>query len=199
MITDYASLQSDVGDFLNRADLSAQIPTFIQLAEASINRSVRHWEMVKRARATSVGQYLERPDDWVETIRLNVVGKRPLRMLSHIQMADMRGSRQNAVGEAAHYANVGSSFEILPTPSDATEFEVTYYAAIPALSDASTSNWLLDKSPDAYLYGALVHTAPYLQEDPRLTVWGGLYRDVIDGLNREGRRAQHSGSGLARR
>jgi len=45
VITDYASLQAEVAGWLARADLTSQIPTFIQLAEARFNRDVRVREM----------------------------------------------------------------------------------------------------------------------------------------------------------
>ena len=41
MLNDYSSLQSSIADWLARADLTGAIPTFIQLAEARINRDVR--------------------------------------------------------------------------------------------------------------------------------------------------------------
>lgn len=41
MITDYSSLKQAVADWLARADLTAQIPTFIQGAHARINRELR--------------------------------------------------------------------------------------------------------------------------------------------------------------
>lgn len=41
MISDYASLQTAIADWLARADLTDQIPTFITLAEARLNRDLR--------------------------------------------------------------------------------------------------------------------------------------------------------------
>lgn len=41
MINDYATLQAAIADELARADLTAAIPNFIQLAEADLNRQVR--------------------------------------------------------------------------------------------------------------------------------------------------------------
>lgn len=41
MIQDYATLQQAIADWLARADLTAQIPTFIQLAEQRFARDLR--------------------------------------------------------------------------------------------------------------------------------------------------------------
>lgn len=48
-ITTYTELKSAIADFLNRDDLETVAPTFIALAEADINRRLRHWRMEKRA------------------------------------------------------------------------------------------------------------------------------------------------------
>ncbi|NCV21747.1 MAG: hypothetical protein EBV45_07325 [Chloroflexi bacterium] len=48
-ITTYTTLQSTIADYLNRADLTAQIPTFIQMAEADMNTRLRTREMIVRA------------------------------------------------------------------------------------------------------------------------------------------------------
>ena len=50
-ITTYTELKAAIADFLNRDDLSAVVPTFISLAEADIQRRVRHWRMEKRSTA----------------------------------------------------------------------------------------------------------------------------------------------------
>ena len=41
MATNYATLQTEVADFLHRTDLTSAIPTFIQLAETKLNRILR--------------------------------------------------------------------------------------------------------------------------------------------------------------
>ena len=71
-----------------------------------------------------------------------------------------------------------------------------YRASIPALSDSNTSNWLLEEAPDAYLYGTLMQTAPWLREDERVAMWGSLYAQAIQSVNKDGEMAKHGGSGL---
>ena len=65
----------------------------------------------------------------------------------------------------------------------------------PALSDSNASNWLLNYYADAYLYGSLVHSAPYLKDDARATVWAALYQSAIDAINAESERSKFGGSG----
>ena len=56
-LTTYAELKTSIGDWLNRADLTAVIPDFISLAEAQIERTLRTRQMIVRANASFDAQY----------------------------------------------------------------------------------------------------------------------------------------------
>lgn len=198
MATTYAELQTEIADFLNRQDLTSVIPTFIDLAEAQINRDIRHWQMEDRQLATATEQYLTKPSDWVESIRLHVTGSGTsvVNLISRDEMADRRQQNENVAGTPMYYCHSGNTIELYPTPDESTELELLYYAKIPALSDGNTSNWLLADSPDIYLYGALAHTAGYLHEDARIGTWGQLYAAAVQRLNLSSEKARFSGSGL---
>lgn len=197
-ISTFAELKTAIADFLNRDDLTSTIPTFIALAEAQINRDIRHYEMENRATAELSSQYLDRPSDWVETIRLHVTsgGTRVLNLLSRASMADKRQGAENATGEPGFYCHSERGFEVFPTPDGTYTTELLYYQKITALSDSNTSNWLLSDHPDVYLYGSLLHSAPYLAEDQRIAVWAQLYSAAIQRINQSGEDASFSGSGL---
>jgi len=199
-ITSYSNLKTTIADFLNRDDLTAVIPTFIQLAESQMNREVRHWQMENRVSGVqSQGdQYMQVPADWVETIRLHLTGNGTsvVELLSLSGMADKRAKSSDTSGTPAFYAHVRGEFELYPTPSGETNFELLYYQKIPALSDGTTTNWLLEDAPDVYLYGALLHSAPYLQEDVRLPVWAQMYAAAVQNLNNQSERVKNSGTGI---
>ena len=194
----YAALKTSIGDFLNRDDLTAVIPDFISLAEAQINRDIRHYEMENRATAQRDSQYLARPTDWVETIRMHITGggTRTLDLLSGAAMSDKRAGADDTSGEPRYFRHAERAFEVYPTPDGTYNVEILYYQKIPALSDTNTSNWLLSEAPDIYLYGSLLHSSPYLAEDARVNVWAQLYAAAKDNVNRAADAASASGSGL---
>ena len=197
-ISTFAELKTAIADFLNRDDLTSTIPTFIALAEAQINRDIRHYEMENRATAELTSQYLDRPRDWLETIRLHVTsgGTQVLNLLSRASMADKRQGAEDTTGEPRFYCHAERGFEVFPTPDGTYTTELLYYQKITALSDSNTSNWLLSDHPDVYLYGALIHSAPYLAEDERIGVWAQLYSAATQRVNQAGEDASFSGSGL---
>lgn len=193
----YANLQAAVADFLNRDDLSAAIPTFISLAEADINRKLRDWRMETRTTLTATTQYTALPADWLETIRLQVTGgTSDLELASQGALAEMRAAINDQTGRPTHYALTGGQLELFPTPSQSYSLDLVYVAKVPALSNVATSNWLLATAPDAYLYGALTQSAPYLKDDARTAIWAGLYNEAISGLNMASERARYSGANL---
>ena len=71
-ITTYAELQTAVSNWLDRTDLTARAPEFIALAEASMQRDIRHYSMEARAALTIDGRYEDLPADWSETIRVEI-------------------------------------------------------------------------------------------------------------------------------
>lgn len=203
-LSTYSELKTAVADFLNRDDLTSIIPTFITLAEADINRALRHYKMEARAtgQQDSGDQFMQVPSDWLENVRMTLTGSGTsvVRPASRDELADRRQKNENASTKAPYlYAMIDGQFELYPTPSEDTDIELVYYQKVPALSDSNTSNWLLTEAPDVYLYGALVHSAPYLQEDNRSQVWASLYSASLLKLQQSSDNARHSGSGLKMR
>lgn len=197
-ISTYAELQDQVSVWLNKPDVDQTIPTLISLAEAGFRRELRHWKQQKRSVAEINSQYSAVPSDWLETIRFYTTdgNTQPLDLISQAELIDRKAASANATGRPQFYAVTGGQFEFYPVPDDVYNAELVFFADIPALSDANTSNWLLDEFPDVYLYGTLVHSAPFLGEDARLQTWASLYQAALAGLNQSSQAARYSGTGL---
>lgn len=187
----YAQLQTAVASWLARDDLTTQIPDFITLAEAKFNRELRCNQMEVRATATvntasTEPEFIALPGDFqtMRRVRLSsVTGKPRLEFLSGTQADEWRTKSGNVSGQPGGFTIFGDEMELIPTPQDAYTIEMVYRAYIPALSDSNTSNWLLTLAPDAYLYGALLESAPYIKEDARIQTWATGYKYAMDGLN----------------
>lgn len=199
-ITNFTTLVSTVADYLNRQDLSAQIPTFIQLAESDLNTRLRCREMIVRATTTNDDEYVRLPLDFLEGINLQLVGgQSPLRYIT-LDEADIVNARQG-YNAPTFYSLMNGAIELVPPPATGVdvEIEMVYYGKITALSDENQTNWLLLKAPDVYLYGALVHAAPFLMDDQRISVFGSFYSQRVEALNDESQKSLHSGSPLVAR
>ena len=196
-ITTYTELKAAIANWLNRDDLTAVIPDFIALAEADIDRRVRHWRMEQRSTATLDDRYTQLPQGFLEAVRFHLdTDERPIELLTPLAMQKRRQENSDAGGKPKYYAIIGGQIEVWPTPDAAYTGELYYYTRTAPLDDNTASNWILDHFPDVYLYGALVHSAPYLVDDQRAATWSALYQSAIDGINSNNEKAKFGGSGL---
>ena len=197
-ITNYTELKASVADWLNRADLTSVIPDFITLAEARFNRTIRTRDMIKRQQTTTTNEFVPVPLDWLETYQLELppdsTGQPypPLQYIGPNEAAVLQA--KNITGNVRYYTTVDGLFELIPKPqgTDSVTLTCAYYAKIPALSDTQTTNWLLTKAPDLYLYTALANAAPYLNNDERVGTWASLASTAADELKMDSERAMRS-------
>lgn len=186
-ITNFGTLKTAIADTLNRDDMTSVIPQFVSLAQAQFNRKIRSHRQITRGSLTIDAQFEALPADWLETIRITMDAS-PIRVLTQISMDDLtryRTAIDNTTDAPVYFSHNGTDIELFPTPSTSYTGEITYYAKITALSADADTNWLLTNNPDVYLYGSLIHSAPYLREDPRLAVWAGLLAQGMDEIENE--------------
>jgi len=194
-ITNYGTLKAAIADFLNRDDLTAVIPTFIDFAQDKINRDLRTRQMVARATANIDSQYNAFPPNFLQVrdIRLNTDPVQALEYVSSEQQNQER-SRNATSGRPRLFSVIGESFEVFPTPDTSYECEIAYYEKIPDMTADSDTNWLLTKSPELFVYGSLVHSAPYLKDEDKIVIWQTLYRDVFNSLTLEDEKSRFGGT-----
>lgn len=197
-LSTYEQLQSAITGLLHRDNLDAAVPDFIRLAEAEFNRELRCRQMETRVTAQSSDRYLTLPDDFLELRNIKVLTT-PYRQLVNISTENLDTYYDSASsGCPRAYAMVGESIYVSPPPDGTYTYEIDYYASVPALETFS-SNWLLIGYPDAYLYGSLLHSAPYLRDDARLATWGTFYTSVMASIRRADANARWGGNALQMR
>jgi hypothetical protein len=197
-LTNYSELKSTIADYLNRQDLADIIPTFITLAEAQIARDLRHRNQEVRLISVIDERYEEMPTSFLEIRTIYIDGENPLRYESGTELVKMR-AESSISGTPKFYTIHAGQVEFYPSPDKAYEFNIVGYARIPELEDDVDSNWLLAQYPDIYLYGALIHSAPYLEDDARSQIWAQLYGAAIIQANAESDISSVSGSRLVMR
>jgi len=191
-ITTYAELKTAIGEFLDRDDLTAIIPTFISFAEARIARDLSHWKQEKRVTTDINQRYEDLPTDWIS---ISQVQHTDGGVISSSSSSEMAGFRAKSITSAKprNWRLTANQMEFYPAPDAVYNITMLYKARVPALSDTETNNWLLIYAPDVVMYAALMQSAPYLGDDGRLPVWGGLYQSGVEALNSESDQARVSG------
>lgn len=196
-IVDSASLQTAGIEWLARdqdTTLIARWPTFVQIFEARMNRELFVRQMETRATALTDNtlpepEFIALPSDFQSMRRMRLSsyqGKPLLDFKSGVQMDEYRSQTADVAGRPLYFSIFGNEIELAPTPDAAYTIEMIYRQNIPSLNSNST-NWLLALAPDAYLYGALVESAPYIKEDERIQTWILGYKSALDALNELGK------------
>lgn len=202
-ITTYTELKASVADWLNREDLTSQIPDFITFAEARFNRTLRVREMLTRRHNLTTSEFIKLPVDYLETYQLQLpaLATQTPEPLTYIAPDDVAKLNANGInGATRYYTIIDGSFQLIPPPSsNGADLYITYYAKIPSLSSANATNWLLTKAPDLYLYATLANAAPYLNNDERIPVWAQLASSAFDELMMDSERASRSRTNLTAR
>jgi hypothetical protein len=199
-IENFAELKTAVADWLDRSDQDAVIPAFIQLAEKDMQQKLRHHRMVCKSLSSVDADegVIVLPDDWLEARNLEIDDLQ-ITYQSPDVLDMFRNTEDGTYTGPGFYSFYGSNIEIWPIPTADYVIEMDYYGTIPPLADSEDGiNWLVTLSPGAYLYGALVHSAPYLRDDPRVALWAKMYNEALSLLQGGSERAMTSGSRLTR-
>jgi len=197
----FSNLKTAIANTLDRDDLTSYIPDFITLAEARHKRStdtggIRSREMITRAALTVDARQISVPTGFLESISIRLLTN-PVTVLKYVNYNEMNRLRSETNGKPTYFT-FGNEIEFDKTPDSSYSGEIIYYKAETALSDANTSNNILTADPAAYLYGALIASAPFLMDDPRLNLWATLYNEAAAGLNGLRKASQSSGPLSAR-
>lgn len=188
VITNYATLQTEVANTLSKSNLTAEIPQFIQFAENKLYRTLnlRNEETALNVSVTSGTGTV--PTDF-KALKFAYVDQSPIQLLDYISVEQLY--RDYPIRSGAEtpcvMAREGANFVFGPYPKDFT-LSGLYYAKQDPLRTTDPS-WYVTNAPEVLLYGALLEAEPFIREDERLVVWKAFYDGAVQSLIDENRRA----------
>lgn len=190
----FANLKTAIANELNRSDLTSYIPDFITLAEAEFKRDRRVRKLTRSTESIAADAHALPADfhsleSWYHD-GANYYG--PIRITNPDAIGTLK-DRLGATGVPAYAAIVDSVAVFAPAPDATYSTKMVYNASVAALTDAAPTNWLLTAHPDAYLYGALVASAPFLKDDERIAIWEGLKEKALNGIGQAAWDKQYGG------
>lgn len=192
-IDSYVKLSTEIGEWLNRSDLNDRIPGFIRLCEARLNRLLRTPDMETTTTFVVSGEDNALPLDFLSMRSLYLEGS-PDRPLNEYSPNSIARAYNGATGIPVGFAVFSGILRLVPPPASATTLQMVYFARIPALGDATPSNWLLDAHADIYLYGSLLCAEAFIDNPQRVQQWKAAYDEAIGELISAGAKARY-GSG----
>lgn len=192
---DYADLVAALEGYLNRTDYTTQIPTFITLTEARLNRVLDDPEMEVRATATATGQFTDLPDDFKRMIGVRTSDGI---LLEQVSGARVTSYDQTVTGTPRQYAIIGNSITFAPINST-TPIELVYVRRLIPLTVSAPTNWLIEMAPDLYLYGCLIQASIFGWFDERIPLFKSAYDEAIQELRIDGQNRKWGSAPIAPR
>jgi hypothetical protein len=197
--TSYSDLKTTIASYLARSDLTAMIPTFIQLAELRLRREIRTRQMLVVATAPTTGgdSTVGLPTDFLEMRDIHV-NTNPITTLAYAAPNAFYNSyRATESGKPTEYTVLATELQLSPIPDSTYTLQMLYYAQPYFMSDSNPSNVFLVNFPDALLYAALGEAEPYLMNDARLQTWASLYDRAITSITISDQSSEYSGQPMS--
>ena len=195
----YSELKTTIASYLARSDLTAMIPTFIQLAELRLRRELRTRQMLVVATASTTGgdSTVGLPTDFLAMRDIHV-NTNPITTLAYAAPNAFYNSyRATESGKPTEYTVLATELQLSPIPDSTYTLQMLYYAQPYFLSDTNPSNVFLVNFPDALLYAALGEAEPYLMNDARLQTWASLYDRAISSITISDQSSEYSGQPMS--
>ena len=181
------TLKTTLADWLDRDDLADKIPVFIQMFEAEANRILRTPEMEHTVTFSVADEDTPLPDDYLAMRAVYREDGTADSLLRGMSPTAIKADYSGATGTPQAYALVSGGIRIAPPPADEELLTMDYYRQIEPLSVVAPSNWLLEKHPDAYLYGTLYYAEAYLDNAVRASQWRSMLDITFERINRSSR------------
>lgn len=202
-LSNYSDLQTTITAYLENDDVTGRVVDFITLAEARFNRELRIREMHKLAEIDIDTEEVALPADFLEIIAWRFTFASPDVTAQYLPPDRFFSSVAHSItGPPKIYTILGSSAWFAPNPGSIAPgtygTSLEYLAKIPPLTTTNTSNFLLAKAPDLYLYGALLEAQPFVMDDERAGIWQGLYDRALTSLRAADTRARYRPGGSMR-
>ncbi len=199
VITNYATLQTAIADYLARDDLSGWIVNFIQNAE---NKLYRKHNLRNEETALSVavsGGVAAVPADY-KALKFAYISGTPVSLLKWIPIEELYRDypdRSDTTSRPCVISREAGNFVFGPVASGGTLTGV-YYAKQDPLRTTDPS-WYATNAPEVLLYASLLEAAPFIHDDPRLPMWQALLADAENTLVTEQTNAEYTMGQLAQR
>jgi hypothetical protein len=189
----YTDLTAAIASWLQRSDLTAVIPSFVQLFEACANRRLRVRQQEATSGLTPANGVAALPADYLSWRRLTFTGN-PRQELGYVEPSWLQAAYPDQpTGIPRVFTIEGGSIRTMPLDPANTALELLYFQMIPALA-ANTTNWLMSAHPDLYLFGALTEAQAYTVNAETAALWKARRDELFEEIAQLSNKSRGPGS-----
>jgi hypothetical protein len=191
----YSDLTAAIANWLQRSDLAAITPNFVQLFEACANRRLRVRQQEATASLTPAGGVAALPADYLSWRRLTWTGN-PRQELRYAEPSWLQAAYPDAPTDIPRVFTIeGGNILTMPFDPSNTALELVYFQEVPALA-VNATNWLMSAHPDLYLFGALTEAQAYTVNAETAALWKARRDELFDEIEKLSNKSR--GPGAAR-
>ena len=196
-LSTYTELKTSVANYLERSDLTANIPDFITLTENRLNRDLRaRVNLVRATTATTAStDFYDLPSDLIELRNITYNTTNDSYALDYVSPES--GTREYGGlvnGYPRAYTNLGKIIKLYPTPDAVYEVGINYFRKLVTLSDNNTTNDILAEFPELYLFGSCREGAVFLNDTEQLSRFDTLYSNALADVREAEEKARYGGT-----
>ena len=190
-ITSYASLKSNIIDYIKRPDANSKLDAFIALAEERIKNDlrIRQMEGLTTVSTSTSDRFAALPTGYISFRKVTItvddedlpLTEKPLR---EMQVLDSDG----VPGQFA----VTDQIEFNRTSDQVYTVNLHYYSMPTGLSASNTTNVILDNFPMVYLAGCMVQATHWTKQKEDNLYWEGVYLSSMRDANKLSRDGRHN-------
>lgn len=208
-LSTFSDLKAAVATWLNRSNLTTQIPYCVQLCETRIAYGSREPQfeveplriraMETSADITVNAQTVALPTGYFQARRFYIDGD-PVQELSYI-VPDVfwRNWISSTSDKPQQFTIEGENFVFGPTPDTTYTGKFLYYQKFTALSADSDTNWLLTNAFNVYLFGTLTEAYILARQMDQALAMNARFVGQMNALNLADKSDRYSGSPWAAR
>jgi methyl coenzyme M reductase subunit D len=182
-ISTYAELQTAVGDWMHRADLTAKIPDFIKLGETKLNTELRVMSMenVDSISTSTTTRFGTLPTGFMEAIDLALYADNYPQTLTQVPLSEINSRATDVTTQPRFYA-ISTSIVFDVVSDEVYTCSLRYLKRLDIATDLT--NTVLTNHPNVYLFSALLYAGIYTKDKSMIADYAQLLSDAIDKANR---------------
>lgn len=201
----YKDIEDKIVDWLDREDVREHVHDFIRLCTLDITRTLRVPIMEKTLLVPVMSNGSAKVPsnlaelkgiNWVEYSEgdnksINILKRHPLNRSSIIEYNKKSIDVNKNIPSS--FARIQGNYKIFPLSKLSEEItsegttnltivglvEVIYYSLPEGLQEDSSTNWIVDVSPDLYLFGGLMHSFRYVRDFDKASYWEDKYNKAL--------------------
>lgn len=180
-----------VDGMFGRADIEPVAQKFVDLCHADLNLVLRtRRQLTSQTLVLDADGKTPLPDDYLQ-YREVVALLNPVRVLEYVVPTYGDWAYPYDFADLPRVFTIdGPSIVVRPKTTADIRFE--YWAQIPAMVQETDTNWLMQKHPGIYLYGALKHANIDIDNETRALKMAALQSSLIDAVTNDDRLAMYS-------